>query len=425
MSIDVWFRNIILTLYMGIILLLKAYELLRKYILVGYRPDLQIKHKALVITTSKKKLSKTVPTDLALLDAMYVLRSLNKNVGLTVLGSFVFVLFTSMVVISASTQFYNTANSFFPTYGWILHARVLLNGTTYYREPFLYIFLLLVLSFSTASVLYLLYSTFIRPLFFLFFWHHLKIKLQSQKERKYVKKYVWSLYLRTTALFEGLYINIAIVLGWVSQSWYTSPWPWKYTPWYFVSPQTWNMTFFINCIFLPIVSVFAINYFVECSLRETRFWSRIQDTDLVLEGKIKNEEVETLLNLEDDDQSLRIWFSENHSNSSEKYCLLSNSLTWRSHSLDPRAEEFIANLLIAHTLHLQFGDHVYHGKHSLFTYNFVSNHLEDFESIHKKQLAYRSHHLQTILDARKKEYEQIHNLKNISSSKLVTHFFNI
>lgn len=428
MAADVLFRNVLLTLYMGCILILKAYELLRKYILVGYRSGLRTKNTRVLIAQNNSTVIKTRTTDTALLESMHVLRSLNRNVALTVLGSFVFILFSSLAVVSASTQVFNTSDSLFPTYGWVLNARVLEDGEIFYREPFVYFFLLLFFSFLTAGFFYFLYAIILRPLFFLLFWHRLKTKLRSINPQggKKLRKYIWPLYLRTTALLEGLCVNVAIVLGWISQSWYTSPWPWKYTPWYFVRPQTWNMTFFINCVFLPVVSVFAINYLLECSVYETLFWSRIEEKVLVLEEKVHQEEVETLLSLEEGSgSSLTKWFRDHHTQKTTRQCFLWQPLAWRCHNLNPEAEDFIANLLIAHTIHLQFGEHSYHGKHSLFSYRFVEKHLEDFRPIHRTQLSDRSCHLQGILEAHKREYARVHSLKLVTTSKLVKHLFEV
>ena len=275
-------RNWLLTLFFGAVLLRKAHVNFLRYNLVPLHAGRsQVKSldtdQGVVLYFTLGRGAERQKLKLRLGEktgsGALLLYTLHQHVWKNVLIFTVLVLSVSLLLVALLTS-NRHPHSLWPTHAWFFNA--LVNTNTYtadVRSPGLYFFLLLVLTVLCAALVYGVCSLVLKPIFFFWLFNRLKKKRYPHTEHE-DKAVVEAMYLRTFAMHEGLVFNCLVVLGWTIQCFYSSPWPWKYTPWFLLPTQAWDLALFVNCVYMPIVLTFGLHYVLECVAYESLFWKR-------------------------------------------------------------------------------------------------------------------------------------------------------
>lgn len=444
------FRNWLLTLFFGAILLRKGCTSFLRYSIVPLyfartqiRPHAKRKNVFYLSyfytykgekTRSHLQLGEKTGSGALLLYTLY--RYIWKGVILFA----ALVISISLLLVSLLTKKRNF-ETHWPSYAWYFNA--LLDKENFdgnVRNPGGFFFLLLLFSVMVGMFTYAVLSIFLKPLLFSRVMKKLK-KNHYQHTKKEGKAVVWAMYLRTFAMYEGLVFYSLIFIGWIMQSFYASPWPWKYKPWFLLPAKAWNLALFVNCVYMPIVFVFGLHYIFECVVYESLFWSRAlpqkrtyedvsiktqnEQASVISEFQIKNEsttDVSERKEAEEVGTALKMWSTENDSRALRIF-FWAKQKEWIA-PLTETAKEIISEAFLALLVINSFEDKQ-SGSKSLLLYQhgLLKKTMVEYNSLHKKLLDNRYKHLKYEIDINQEEDKRLHLLQKSEYKKLQTIFY--
>lgn len=447
-------RNWLLTLFFGAVLLRKAHVNFLRYNLVPLHvsrsqvksPDTDegvLLYFNLGTGADRQKLRLRLGEKTG--SGALLLYTLHQQVWKNVLVFATLVLAVTLTLVALLTS-KRHPHSPWPTHAWFFNA--LVNTKTHtadVRSPGLYFFLLLLLSILCGALVHGVCSLVLKPIFFFWLFKRL-VKKRYGHTGAEDKAVVRAMYLRTFAMHEGLVFSCLVVLGWVIQCFYSSPWPWKYTPWFLLPTQAWNLALFVNCVYMPVVLTFGVHYVLECVAYESLFWKRAspnaRDT-LSTAGALREEQtaveediVEGLLASEDAagrgggtetketgtdklvEASWQVWL-RNQTSKSQRLCFAAQGAEWTP-ELSPAAERIISESFLA-LLVLSSFDSRQSGSSVLLVYHdgLLGQTVQKYSSLRHRLLKRRFQQLSRDLQMSQKEHDRLHQLQHSYKKELM------